>query len=39
MAGLLGLDGYDMVREPEGGDFVVINTWALIMDSAANRTP
>ena len=33
MAGLLGLDGYEMVREPEGSDFVVINTCAFIGDS------
>jgi ribosomal protein S12 methylthiotransferase len=33
MAGLLGLDGYDMVREPEESDFVVINTCAFIDDS------
>ena len=35
MAGLLGLDGYDMVPEPEGSDFVVINTCAFIDDSRA----
>ena len=35
MAGLLGLDGYEMVREPEGSDFVVINTCAFIDDSRA----
>ncbi len=35
MAGLLGLEGYDMVREPEGSDFVVINTCAFIDDSRA----
>ena len=33
MAGLLGLDGYEMVREPEGSDFVVVNTCAFIGDS------
>ena len=33
MAGLLGLDGYEMVREPAGSDFVVINTCAFIGDS------
>ena len=33
MAGLLGLDGYAMVREPEGSDFVVVNTCAFIGDS------
>jgi ribosomal protein S12 methylthiotransferase len=33
MAGLLGLDGYEMVREPDGSDFVVINTCAFIGDS------
>ena len=26
MAGLLGLNGYEMVREPEDSDFVVVNT-------------
>jgi ribosomal protein S12 methylthiotransferase len=35
MAGLLGLEGYDMVVEPEGSDFVVINTCAFIDDSRA----
>ncbi len=35
MAGLLGLDGYEMVPEPEGSDFVVINTCAFIGDSRA----
>ena len=35
MAGLLGLDGYEMVLEPEGSDFVVINTCAFIADSRA----
>lgn len=35
MAGLLGLDGYEMVLEPEGSDFVVINTCAFIDDSRA----
>jgi ribosomal protein S12 methylthiotransferase len=35
MAGLLGLDGYEMVPEPEGSDFVVINTCAFIDDSRA----
>ncbi len=35
MAGLLELDGYDMVVEPEGSDFVVINTCAFIDDSRA----
>jgi ribosomal protein S12 methylthiotransferase len=33
MAGLLGLDGYEMVREAQGSDFVVINTCAFIGDS------
>src|SRR5271165_6208392 len=33
MAGLLGMDGYEMVREPEGSDFVVVNTCAFIGDS------
>src|SRR5208337_2783437 len=33
MAGLLGLDGYEMVREPEGSDFIVVNTCAFIGDS------
>jgi ribosomal protein S12 methylthiotransferase len=35
MAGLLGLSGYEMVQEPEGSDFVVINTCAFIDDSRA----
>jgi ribosomal protein S12 methylthiotransferase len=35
MAGLLGLEGYDMVVEPEGSDFVVVNTCAFIDDSRA----
>jgi len=35
MAGLLELQGYDMVLEPEGSDFVVINTCAFIDDSRA----
>jgi ribosomal protein S12 methylthiotransferase len=35
MAGLLGLGGYEMVPEPEGSDFVVINTCAFIDDSRA----
>src|SRR5580700_9017998 len=35
MAGLLGLNGYEMVAEPEGSDFVVINTCAFIGDSRA----
>ena len=35
MAGLLGLEGYDMVVEPEGSDFVVVNTCAFIADSRA----
>jgi ribosomal protein S12 methylthiotransferase len=35
MAGLLGLDGYDLVLEPQGSDFVVINTCAFIDDSRA----
>jgi ribosomal protein S12 methylthiotransferase len=35
MAGLLGLNGYEMVAEPEGSDFVVINTCAFIDDSRA----
>ena len=30
MAGLLGLEGYRMVAEPEGADFVVINTCGFI---------
>ena len=33
MAGLLGLDGYRMVAEPEGADFVVINTCGFIADA------
>jgi ribosomal protein S12 methylthiotransferase len=33
MAGLLGLDGYEMAREPDGTDFIVINTCAFIGDS------
>jgi ribosomal protein S12 methylthiotransferase len=33
MAGLLGLDGYRMVAEPEGADFVVINTCGFIGDA------
>src|SRR5208337_2301572 len=33
MAGLLGLDGYEMVRDPEGSDFIVVNTCAFIGDS------
>jgi ribosomal protein S12 methylthiotransferase len=33
MAGLLGLDGYQLVREPEGADFVVINTCGFIADA------
>jgi ribosomal protein S12 methylthiotransferase len=35
MAGLLELEGFDMVVEPEGSDFVVINTCAFIDDSRA----
>ncbi len=35
MAGLLGLEGYDMVLEPDGSDFIVINTCAFIDDSRA----
>ncbi len=35
MGGLLGLGGYEMVREPDGSDFVVINTCAFIGDSRA----
>jgi ribosomal protein S12 methylthiotransferase len=30
MLGLLKLDGYQMVREPEGADFVVVNTCGFI---------
>ena len=33
MAGLLGLDGYSLVAEPEGADFVVINTCGFIGDA------
>jgi ribosomal protein S12 methylthiotransferase len=33
MAGLLGLEGYQLVREPEGADFVVINTCGFIADA------
>ena len=33
MAGLLGLDGYRMVAEPDGADFVVINTCGFIGDA------
>ena len=33
MAGLLRLDGYRMVAEPQGADFVVINTCGFIADA------
>ncbi len=33
MAGLLGLEGYRMVAEPDGADFVVINTCGFIADA------
>ncbi len=33
MAGLLGLDGYSLVAEPEGAEFVVINTCGFIGDA------
>ena len=33
MAGLLGLDGYRLVAEPDGADFVVINTCGFIADA------
>ena len=33
MAGLLRLDGYVLVPEPEGADFVVINTCGFIGDA------
>jgi ribosomal protein S12 methylthiotransferase len=33
MAGLLGLDGYQLVHEPDGADFVVINTCGFIADA------
>jgi ribosomal protein S12 methylthiotransferase len=33
MAGLLGLDGYQLVHEPAGADFVVINTCGFIADA------
>ncbi len=33
MAGLLRLDGYQLVPEPEGADFVVINTCGFIADA------
>jgi ribosomal protein S12 methylthiotransferase len=33
MAGLLRLDGYQLVEKPEGADFVVINTCAFIADA------
>lgn len=35
MAGLLKLDGYKMVREPTGADFVVINTCGFVAASRA----
>ncbi len=40
MAGLLGLDGYQLVHEPDGADFVVINTCGSIADARheSNRT-
>jgi ribosomal protein S12 methylthiotransferase len=33
MAGLLGLRGYRMVAEPDGADFVVVNTCGFIADA------
>jgi len=30
MLGLLELDGYDLVQEPDGADFVVVNTCGFI---------
>ena len=33
MAGLLKLDGYRMVQQPTGADFVVINTCGFIADA------
>ena len=39
MAGLLGLGGYKMVREPEGSDFVVINTCASSVIPAQSPMP
>ena len=33
MAGLLRLDGYRMIAEPEGADFVVVNTCGFIGDA------
>ncbi len=33
MAGLLRLDGYRLVREPSGADFVVVNTCGFIADA------
>ncbi len=33
MAGLLQLDGYRLVKEPTGADFVVINTCGFIADA------
>ena len=33
MAGLLRLDGYSLVHEPEGADFVVVNTCGFIRDA------
>jgi ribosomal protein S12 methylthiotransferase len=35
MAGLLQLDGYEMVSDPAGADFVVINTCGFIGDARA----
>ena len=38
MAGLLKLEGYRMVEEPEGADFVVINTCGFIADARDEST-
>jgi len=35
MLGLLKLDGYDLVREPEGADFAVVNTCGFIESARA----
>ena len=39
MLGLLQLDGYELVSEPAGADFVVVNTCGFIERPDRNRSP
>ena len=38
MLGLLQLDGYELVHDPEGADFVVVNTCGFIERARRSRS-